>query len=62
MITIGYSFVGKNHFFEKYNKKWRKLELFFLIFFAVFRFFLFLAKFLRLLWLAFLRASGYPIG
>ena len=33
MITIRYSFVGKNHFFvEKYDKKWRKLELFFVIF------------------------------
>ena len=33
MIRIGYSFVGKNHFFvEKYDKKMRNLELFFLIF------------------------------
>ena len=39
MITIGYSFMGKNHFFvEKYDKKWRKLELFFFMFcsFSVF--------------------------
>ena len=67
MITIGYSFVGKNHFFVgKYDKKWRKLELFFLIFFAVFVFFLFLAKFLSLLWLAYCFASiwipYWPLG
>ena len=39
MITIGYIVLGKNNFFaEKYDKKWRKLELFFLIFcsFSVF--------------------------
>ena len=37
MITIGYGFVGKNHFFVgNMTKKWRKLELFFLIFFSVF--------------------------
>ena len=40
MITIGYSFVGKNHFFvEKYDKKMAKIGTIFLIFFAVFRFF-----------------------
>ena len=50
MITIGYSFVGKNYFFvEKYDKEWRNLELYLLIFFAFFSFFLFLAKFLYLL-------------
>ena len=49
MITTGYSFVGKNLFFvEKYDKKWRKLELFFLIF-CSFSFFLFLAKIIGLL-------------
>ena len=52
MITIGYSFVGKNHFLlRNMTKKWRKLEPFFLIFcvFEVFRFCVFLAKFLSLL-------------
>ena len=50
MITIGYRFVVKNHFFvEKYDKKWRNLELFFLIFCSFSFFFLFLAKFLCLL-------------
>ena len=40
MITIVYSFVGKNHFLLRtMTKKWRKLELIFLIFFAVFGFF-----------------------
>ena len=54
MITIGYSFVGKNHFLlRNMTKKWRKLELFFLIFLQFFVFVLFLAKFLCLLWLAF---------
>ena len=51
MITIGYSFVGKTHFFvEKYDfllKKMAKMGTIFLNFFAVF--FLFLAKFLCLL-------------
>ena len=42
MITIGYSFVGKNHFLlRNMTKKWRKLELFlifcsFSFFFSVF--------------------------
>ena len=51
MITIGCSFVGKNHFLLKnMTKRLRKLELFFLFFFCSFSFFfLFLAKFLSLL-------------
>ena len=43
MITIDYSFVGKNHFFvEKYDKKMAKIETIFLnfvqfsVFFSVF--------------------------
>ena len=33
MITIGYSFVGKNHFFvEKYDKQLAKVGTIFLIF------------------------------
>ena len=50
MITIGSSFMGKNLFFvEKYDKKkWRKLELFFVIS-CRFSFFLFLDNFLSLL-------------
>ena len=42
MITIGYSFVGKNHFFvEKYDQKMAKIGTIFLnflqfVFFSVF--------------------------
>ena len=32
MITIGYSFVGKNHFVEKYDKKMAKIGTIFLNF------------------------------
>ena len=50
MITIVYSFVGKNHFFvEKYDKKMAKIGTIFLNFFQFFVFFLFLSKFLFLL-------------
>ena len=50
MITIGYSFVGKNHFFvAKYDKKMAKIGTIFLNFFLQFFVFLFLAKFLCLL-------------
>ena len=50
MITIGYSFVGKNHFFvEKYDKKMAKIGTLFLNFCSFSCFFLFLAKFLCLL-------------
>ena len=50
MITIGYSFVGKNHFFvEKYDKKMATIGTIFLNFLQFFVFFLFLAKFLCLL-------------
>ena len=39
MMTIGYSFVGKNHFFvAKYDKKMAKIGTIFPNFFAVFRF------------------------
>ena len=49
MITIGCSFVGKNHFVEKYDKKMAKIGTIFLNFFCSFSFFfLFLAKFLCL--------------
>ena len=41
MITIGYSFVGKNHFVEKYDKKMVKIGtipnfLQFFVFYSVF--------------------------
>ena len=37
MITIGYSFVGKNHFFvEKYDKKMAKIGTIFRNFFLPF--------------------------
>ena len=37
-LIISMGNLDMNHFFvEKYDKKWRTLELFFLIFFAVFR-------------------------
>ena len=40
MISIGYSFVGKNHFFvEKYNKSMAKIGTIFLNFFLRFFFF-----------------------
>ena len=40
MITIGYSFVGKNLFFvEKYDKKMAKIGTFFLNFLQFFVFF-----------------------
>ena len=49
MITIGYSFVGKNHcFVEKYDKKMAKIGNIFLNFLQFFVF-LFLAKLLCLL-------------
>ena len=38
-IKIAHSFVEMNFFIEKSDKKWRKLELFFLIFFRIFSFF-----------------------
>ena len=44
----------KHFFVEKYGKKCRKLELIFLVFFLqFFVFFLFLDKFLNLLWLSY---------
>ena len=50
IITIGYSFVGKNHFFvEKYDKNGKNWN-YFSYFFS---FFLFFAKFLCVLWLAY---------
>ena len=56
--TIGYSFVGENHFFvEKYDKKMAKIGTIFLNFLQFFVFLLFLAKFLCLLWLAYCFAS-----
>ena len=48
MITIGCSFVGKNHFVEKYDKKMAKFGTIFLNFLQFFVFFLFLDKFLCL--------------
>ena len=40
MITIGYSFVGKNHFFvEKYDKKMAKIATIFRNFFCSFSLF-----------------------
>ena len=42
MKTIDYNFWGKKNFFvEEYGKKWRKLELFFLIFCSFSFFFVF---------------------
>ena len=41
MITIGYSFVGKNHFFEKYDKEMAKIGTIFLNFLQFFIFFVF---------------------
>ena len=62
MVIFGY----ESFFVEKYDKKWRKLELFFLIFFfAVFRvFFLFFETSLLDYYdlSIVLRASGCPIG
>ena len=46
MITIGYSFVGKNHFFvEKYDKKMAKIVTIFLNFLQFFAFLLFVQSF-----------------
>ena len=58
MITIVCSFVGKNNFVEKYDKKNGENGTIFLNFFCSFSFVsLFLAKFLSLLWLAYCFSS-----